>query len=405
MARRQEDPLVKMDPGGKITDLDEAIRLCDFLSRSTLVPEALRGKAANIFIIIMAGQEMSLPWPVALRTIYSPSDGQIGIRGQLLLAKLREAGHSYRWEETDTSCTFYLKRNAYRADLPDEDAQATFTVDDAIQAGLARRQGDTIVALSQRGRPMPWQQYSGDMLFWRAVAKCVRRGAPEVMLGFEVQGAEAAREPEPEVQLKPGLATVVNETGEPERVIGPEDGLRDLDARMRQEAPAETQPDPGPLGTTEPLIDPDCAAGKHASCPGDPCECPCHTLAEDPPASGAETPASAGSSPPSSPGRAAARAKSLVLAAAFEALGWAPGKYRGEVLKACSMFLRRKVGGVREMTADEMTRLAEELSRLQRKHMDEPDTYPVALADKVEEWREAWEREDIAGYERYTEGK
>jgi hypothetical protein len=387
-----------MDPSQKITDLNEAIRLCDFLARSTLVPSSLQGKAANIFIIIMAGQEMNLPWPVALRTIYSPSDGQVGIRGQLLLAKLREAGHSYRWEETDTSCTFYLKRNAYRADLPDEDEiHATFTTDDAVQAGLAKRQGDTIVALSQHGRAMPWQQYSGDMLFWRAVAKCVRRGAPEVMLGFEVQGAEAVREPEPEVQLKPGLSTVVNATGEPEQVLAPDAGLRDLDARMRGQDAGETgvmEVDPGPLGTTEPLIDPDCAAGKHASCPGDPCECQCHALAEEP----------AAAEPAATPGRAAARAKSQVLAQQFEALGWAPKTYRADVLKACSVFLRRRVGGVREMTADEMTRLAEELSRLQRKHMDEPDTYPVALADKVEEWREAWEREDIAAYERYTEG-
>jgi hypothetical protein len=231
--------------------------------------------------------------------------------------------------------------------------------------------------------------------------------APEVSLGFEIEGAEPAPEAKPEVQLKPGLTTVTNETSEPEQVIGPEDGLRDLDARMRGgqeaagEAPAESQPDPGPLGTTEPLIDPDCAGGKHASCPGDPCECPCHALAEDPPA--AEAPAA--EAPTVTPGRAAARAKSLVLAAAFEALGWPPKKFRADVLRACSVYLRRRVRDVKEMTADEMMRLAEELGRLQRKHMDEPDTYPVALADKVEEWREAWEQAVGDAYERYTEGK
>lgn len=29
----------------------------------------------------------------------------------------------------------------------------------------------------------------------------------------------------------------------------------------------------------EPLIDPDCNAGKHGSCVGDPCECMCHDVA------------------------------------------------------------------------------------------------------------------------------
>ncbi len=28
------------------------------------------------------------------------------------------------------------------------------------------------------------------------------------------------------------------------------------------------------------LIDPDCAAGKHGSCAGDPCECGCHQAPE-----------------------------------------------------------------------------------------------------------------------------
>lgn len=30
---------------------------------------------------------------------------------------------------------------------------------------------------------------------------------------------------------------------------------------------------------TGPLIDPDCRDGKHSSCVGGPCECPCHELA------------------------------------------------------------------------------------------------------------------------------
>lgn len=38
----------------------------------------------------------------------------------------------------------------------------------------------------------------------------------------------------------------------------------------------------GPLTAdgSGPLLDPDCRAGKHTSCAGDPCECPCHTSGE-----------------------------------------------------------------------------------------------------------------------------
>jgi hypothetical protein len=32
-------------------------------------------------------------------------------------------------------------------------------------------------------------------------------------------------------------------------------------------------------GDDEPLLDPDCRDGKHQSCVGPPCECPCHAQA------------------------------------------------------------------------------------------------------------------------------
>lgn len=460
VARQEpEKPLVKMDPSKKITDLDEASRLCDTLARSTIVPKSLQGKASNIFVVIMAGQEMGLPWPVALRTIYSPGEGQIGIRGQLLLAKLREAGHGYTWEEATDACTFRLRRNAYRADQPDEDYSATFTVEDAIQAGLAKRhENGTIIAVSQYGNALPWQQYSSDMLFWRAVAKCVRRAAPEVMLGFEVQGAEPATEPEPEVQLKPGDPTGAGQPGDPggPEASTPDAALRDLDQRMRgtgaggstfaqdmvvhggpparvhsgqggggasSEHPPATVATGGPgvridvdeswaretergesdaMRLAAELERADAALASDDDIPDEP----------DPADEPGAAPSGAGrddggldEDPAMTPGRAAAQAKSQILAEQFTALGWTPRKFRADVLRACSMYLRRRVGGVREMTADEMMRLAEELGRLQRKHMDERDVYPVAMADKTEEWREAWEQADIAGYEKYAEGE
>jgi hypothetical protein len=55
-------------------------------------------------------------------------------------------------------------------------------------------------------------------------------------------------------------------------------------ARPRTARPATTSGPAGqrrssPLWTApmfEPLIDPDCRSGKHASCVGGPCECDCH---------------------------------------------------------------------------------------------------------------------------------
>jgi hypothetical protein len=452
-----------------LATLDEAMHLADVLSRSTLVPRALQGKPANVLHVILTGQNLDLHWTEAVRVIYSPGEGQIGMRGSFLLSRLRRAGHTYRekFSEDGTACTFHLTRGDTK-----EEFEATFNLDDAVQGGLLKRTDDgRLVALSREGKPLPWMSWTRRMLRWRAVSECVSFAAPEVSLGFEIEGSEPAAESKAEVELKPDAQPAAAAPAGPPAAAA---GLRDLDQRMRaagndqrapgrpaggsgnvdeswaQEtgrgesgamklaaeleradasavrdddipdpadapgaAPSGTTPGPasgattaaspsrtgaspratsgvpGGLGNTEPLIDPDCASGKHETCIGEPCECPCHSNLDDEPAQ--------------SPGRAAAQAKSQILAERFTALGWTPRKYRAEVLRACSMYFRRKVGGVREMTASEMSTLAEELSRLQRKHMNEPDVYPVAMADKAEEWRESWEQADIAGYERYTE--
>lgn len=454
----------KVDLMKPLADLDEAMRVADVLSKSTLVPRALQGKPANVLHVILTGQSLDLHWTEAVRVIYSPGDGQIGMRGSFLLSRLRRAGHTYseKFSEDGTACTFHLTRGDTK-----EEFEATFNLDDAIQGGLLKRTDDgKLIALSREGKPLPWMSWTRRMLRWRAVSECVSFAAPEVSLGFEIEGSEPAAEPKAEVELKPENPTG---GGQPAAAGGqaastPAAGLRDLDQRMRGtggggagtvvvdgkvtqtprtdvdeswaketergetgamklareleradadavrdddilEGPTAPGPSgapasgpgaspsgagvPGGLGNTEPLIDPDCAAGKHETCMGEPCECPCHSNLDEAPAQ--------------SPGRAAAQAKSQILAERFTALGWTPRKYRAEVLRACSMYFRRKVGGVREMTASEMTQLADELSRLQRRHMNEPDVYPVAMADKAEEWRESWEQADIAGYERYTE--
>lgn len=463
-----------------LADLDEAMRLADVLSKSTLVPRALQGKPANVLQVILTGQALDLHWTEAIRVIYSPGEGQIGMRGQFLLSRLRQRGHTYKekYNEDGTACTFFLKRGD-----TEEEFQSTFSIEDAIQGGLLKRADDgKLIALSREGKPLPWMSWTRRMLRWRAVSECVSFGAPEVSLGFEIEGAEAPAEAKAEVQLKPGSAAeaVAQAQDATAQMQARAQGLEQLDQRMRgtgsggvgssfaqdvvaggagggtgtvvartdvdeswaretergetgamklaaelersadpTDAPGATPSGatsapatgattaaspsrtgvsprgtsgagvPGGLGNTEPLIDPDCAAGKHETCMGEPCECPCHSNLDEQPAQ--------------SPGRAAAQAKSQILAERFTALGWTPRKYRGEVLRACSLYLRRRVSGVREMTASEMTLLADELSRLQRKHMNEPDVYPVAMADKAEEWRETWEQADIAGYERYTE--
>ncbi len=163
----QREPKIQVNLGGPILDLDQLMRAADIFSRSDLLPKALRGNAPNTLLVMLTGQELGLSLTQAFRTIYMPSGGQPQLRGVLVLAKLRQAGHTYRFEETDDSCTFTVIRGDTQ-----EEYTGTFTTEDAITAKLAKRAADgNVVALSDNNKELPWMLYRHDMLQWRAVAR------------------------------------------------------------------------------------------------------------------------------------------------------------------------------------------------------------------------------------------
>jgi len=405
-ARREDRAPVKVDLTKPIADLDEALRLADALARSDLVPSALKGRPANILHVLVTGQEMGLKWPVSLRVIYCPGPGQIGIRGQLLLAKLREAGHDYDWEEGDGFCKFTLTR-AGTDGRPGKSYASEFTIRDAITAGLAKQQEDgRIVALSQQGKPMPWMQYTPRMLFWRAVADCVNRAAPEVLLGFEIAGAEPPAEPEPDVVLRPAEPAPPGPAG---GEAAPADGqaaqLAELDRRMRERVEADLAGhgiEPDAPETAAPAGQPENVGGNlehdtmggNAPASGGPAQAShdSHT-AYGGPAQAINDGQDHDGGPAVTPESPAGPAD---LARRFAELGWNPKRHRPDVLRACTMYLRRPVGSVVQMDDDEIQALYGELSAIQRSF--EPGHYPVALADAVETWRASWEAADPAGY-------
>lgn len=399
------EPPVKVDLMAPLADLDQVLRVSEQLALSDLVPTALYGKPANVFHVIMTGQKLGLHWTEAIRLIYAPGRGQIGMRGEFLLAKLHEAGHEYDWEEEPgKSCTFMLERNANNKDGAKRTYKITFTIEDALAAGLLHKKDGKIVALSRDGKPLPWMAYQPDMLFWRAVARCVKRGAPEVVMGFSIQGADERNEPEPEVQLQPkGSSPPGDVRSQPvesqpvgksaaksaqpaieQGTLGPAEAqarLRELDERMRGD---------------EPAANPEVPASQDQWPEGSQGE------AANPPVSGADEPASAASGASRSR-QNSKQIKEKLLADLFSTLGWDLPRYRDQVRTACSVFFRRKITTMRDMQAGEMTLLTQRLEKIA--HDSPSDAYPVALADAVEGWRDGWEREDPDSYGEWKEEK
>lgn len=176
---------VPVDLNDPLADLDQAFRLAKMLAQSSMVPQALRGNPQNCLITMLLGRELGLSWIQAIRGIYVLPSGQPGLRGTLLLARIRAAGHRYEFLESDDACEFVVTRK-------DEEFKirytGKFTLADAQAAGLVRDVDGKLVARSRSGEPLPWELYRRDMLQWRAVARGAARGCPELIFGFDLAG-------------------------------------------------------------------------------------------------------------------------------------------------------------------------------------------------------------------------
>ena len=184
----QRDPQLELSDvmlDGPLKNMAQAWAIAKILAMSSMVPQALRGSPQNCLVTMMLGQELDLTWTQATRGIYVLPNGTPGLRGQLLLALIRKAGHRYTFDRTDDSCTCTITRKDEDFKVPYEGA---FNLDDAKAAGLVTEKDGKLFARSNSGQPLPWQQYRRDMLQWRSVARAAAIGAPEVIYGFDIAG-------------------------------------------------------------------------------------------------------------------------------------------------------------------------------------------------------------------------
>ncbi len=409
--RAPAQPVPVDDLMSPLLNLDQAMRVSEVVCRSDMVPRSLYGKAPNTFHVIMTGQALGLHWTEAVRVIFSPGPGQIGMRAQFLLHQVRKAGHRYTIEPLPDACKVTIKRGD-----TEEVFESTFTIDDAIQGGLVKRNADgKLVALSREGKPLPWMQWDKKMLRWRAVTDCVSFAVPEAGLGFEIDGGTP--EPPQPVELRPeGPAPPAPDGGK----AAPSDSqaaqaerLRALDehTRLSQEiGEAEpftvTKEQAEALATAaETRADPQ--MGKPENQPSEETVGP--TAMPATPQGGEAGPSTqvteanspTAGPPPDEPKSAADRAKQKQLSEWFTTMGYDPRRYRPQVLHACSVFCQRPVTGVTHMRASEVMELCDTLSVLHRR---QDELAPVSrLADQVDVWAQRWRETDPDGYTAYEE--
>src|SRR4029079_19218057 len=121
---------------------------------------------------LLAAYDLGIPSSFAMQKIHV-QNGRMGMMGELMSALILRDGHSLR---ADVANDATVARVWGKRKDDTEWTWAEFTIQDAEQAGLVFRNADGVVtARSKEGNKLPWELYTGDMLYWRALARLARR--------------------------------------------------------------------------------------------------------------------------------------------------------------------------------------------------------------------------------------
>lgn len=145
-------------------NVDDSLKLqkvAEGLHKSGLYPNLK--SPAGAYAVVQYGYELGLGPMTSLQNI-NLIQGKPAANGQTMLSLAMSRGVTFKVEEeTHETCTILFKRG-------NMEYRSTFTVEDAKRAGLAGKDN--------------WKKWPSEMLYWRAVAKGVRRIAPEAVMGL-----------------------------------------------------------------------------------------------------------------------------------------------------------------------------------------------------------------------------
>jgi len=192
------------------------------LSRSNLVKPALRGKENDVLMVLLTGWDLQITMTQALAKIHI-IEGQPSASPELILGLIRREGH-LAWPGGPDNCGIEQEDasdirtlcgivHAVRKDDPERIITMRFSVADAERAGLVVIKNGQPVALSTQNKPLPWQTYTEDLLWARAVSRMGRRNFSDVLLGLtyvpeelgfiDVPSVEVGQDPNYDPEMMP----------------------------------------------------------------------------------------------------------------------------------------------------------------------------------------------------------
>lgn len=163
-----------------LVSLGETVRYAELLANSGLLPKEYRRQPANVLFAVEYGRTLGIT-PIAAITGIHVIEGKPCASAGLMGALVRKAGHKLRVTGDNKSATAQI----IRADDPDYVFKVTFTLDDAVNAGLCEIRNDRPYARSQKnGKVLPWEAYTRALLKARALSAVARDACEDVLFGL-----------------------------------------------------------------------------------------------------------------------------------------------------------------------------------------------------------------------------
>lgn len=140
------------------------------IAATEFVPSSLRNNPPKVFAAMLTGHGLGIDPMTALREI-TIIDGKAYLSAALQLSLVRKAGHEVSGTSHGDSATIEGRRHD-----TGETMTVTYTLEDAAKAGLVSIDADgNPWARSKAGNPLPWEKYTANMLWARAVTTLVDR--------------------------------------------------------------------------------------------------------------------------------------------------------------------------------------------------------------------------------------
>ena len=151
---------------GLSTEMRTQMQWAKLASQGDIIPEAYRGKPANILVAVGFGAAMGLSYSDSLYRI-NVIKGKPTMSAELIASQVRKAGHKLRTYKDEAHES--VKAVIIRKDDPEFEFSAIRDKAWATKMGLANREN--------------YQRQPMTMLTWRAITAVAREACPEALYG------------------------------------------------------------------------------------------------------------------------------------------------------------------------------------------------------------------------------